>query len=101
MKKLRNVTGAATAALALMASFLVAGAGPAVAAQPPTGYPTSQVMATASNPTLGSIQIRRGFYDGAIDQGWGMDKAWNKHNIWSVEAMRKVMLSTNLTTQGL
>jgi len=30
-----------------------------------------------------------------------MDKAWNKHNIWSVEAMRKVMLSTNITTQGL
>ncbi|MFD1242951.1 hypothetical protein [Arthrobacter ulcerisalmonis] len=77
------------------------GAAPASAAQPPPGYPTSQVMATASNPTLGSIQIRRGFYDNAIDQGWGMDKAWNKHNIWSVEAMRRVMLSTNITPQGL
>jgi hypothetical protein len=31
-------------------------------------------MATDSNPTLGSIQIRRGFYDNAIDQGW----AWIK-----------------------
>lgn len=73
---------------------------PAVAAQPPAGYPTSQVMATASNPTLGSIQIRRGFYDSAVNQGWGMDKAWNKHNIWSLEAMRRVMLSTNITNQG-
>lgn len=101
-KKTIRLTGAATAAaLALIGSFLVAGAGPALAAQPPAGYPTSQVMATASNPTLGSIPIRRGFYDGAINQGWGMDKAWNKHNIWSVEAMRRVMLSPNITTQGL
>lgn len=74
---------------------------PAWAAQPPPGYPTSQVMATAANPTLGSIQIRRGFYDGDVDQGWGMDKAWNKHNIWSVEAMRRVLLSPNITQQGL
>lgn len=91
--------------VALTVVFAAAAAGlgavPASAAQPPPGYPTSQVMATAANPTLGSIEIRRGFYDGAIDQGWGMDKAWNKHNIWSVEAMRRVMLSTNITPQGL
>jgi len=60
-------------------------------------------MATANNPTLGSIPIRRGFWDAdwpTGDIGWGMDKAWNKHNIWSVEAMRRVMLSTNITVQG-
>jgi hypothetical protein len=77
------------------------GVAPASAAQPPPGYPTSQVMTTASNPTLGGIDIRRGFYDGDIDQGWGMDKAWHKHNIWSLEAQRRVMLSTNIETQGL
>jgi hypothetical protein len=84
--------------VALIGSAVLSG--PAWAAQPPPGYPTSQVMATASNPTLGSIPIRRGFYDADIDQGWGMDKAWHKHNIWSVEAMRRVMLSPNITTQG-
>lgn len=58
-------------------------------------------MATIYNPTLGYIDIRRGFYDSAVNQGWGMDKAWNKHNIWSLEAMRRVMRSTNVTNQGL
>ncbi len=36
-------------------------------------------MTTANNPSLGSIPIRRGFYDSAADQGFGFDKAWNKH----------------------
>ena len=85
----------------IAAAAVGVGAAPAGAAPPPPGYPTSQVMSTAANPTLGSIQIRRGFYDSAVNQGWGMDKAWHKHNIWSVEAMRRVMLSTNITNQGL
>lgn len=57
-------------------------------------------MTTANNPSLGSIPIRRGFYDSAARQGFGFDKAWNKHNIWSGEAMRRVMLSTNYFMQG-
>lgn len=96
----RRLLGAAGALLvALTGSAAVAS--PTWAAQPPAGYPTSQVMATAANPVLGNIQIRRGFYDADINQGWGLDKAWNKHNIWSTEAMRRVMLSPNITTQGL
>lgn len=96
----RRLTAAFCVLLAALTGGVVSSA-PAWAGQPPAGYPTSQVMSTASNPTLGSIQIRRGFYDADINQGWGMDKAWNKHNIWSVEAMRRVMLSPNITTQGL
>lgn len=99
-RRTRRFTAVLGALLATITSSALL-AGPAWGAQPPAGYPTSQVMATASNPTLGSIQIRRGFWDSAIDQGWGMDKAWNKHNIWSLEAMRRVMLSPNITPQGL
>ena len=59
----------------------------APAAQPPAGYPTSQVMGTAYNSKLGYIPIRRGFWDheaaGGRGQGFGYDKAWNYHRMWS------------------
>lgn len=85
---------------ALVLAFLGPLAASASAAPPPPGYPTQQIMTTANNPALGSIPIRRGFYDAAVNQGFGFDKAWNYHNIWSGEAMRRVMLSTNYTKQG-
>lgn len=72
----------------------------AEAAQPPAGYPTDQIMANIPNSVVGMFPICRGFYDGDIDQGWGMDKAWNKHNIWSLDAMQKVMMSPNVERQG-
>ncbi|MCZ9884950.1 hypothetical protein [Arthrobacter sp. B2a2-09] len=96
----------ARAATVIVAAFAIGSLGtaaPATAAEPPTGYPTQQIVTTANNPTVGSIPIRRGFWNADYpggDRGWGMDKAWNKHNIWSLEAMRRVMLSTNVTPQG-
>jgi len=97
--KLRRMTLFA-ALLAFLASTMFVGTA-AWAGQPPPGYPTASIVATANNTYgLGSIPIRRGFYDGTIDQGFGADKAWNKHNIWSFEAMRRVMLSWNITQQG-
>ncbi|UGS25496.1 hypothetical protein K8F61_12495 [Microbacterium resistens] len=79
---------------------IVAVAGPANAGQPPAGYPTSEKMDTAGNAQIGNIPIRRGFWDADIDKGWGMDKAWNKHNLWSVAAMKAVLHSSNITPQG-
>jgi hypothetical protein len=75
-------------------------AAPAQAAAPPPGYPTSQVMANASNPTFGTIPIRRGFYDADANKGWGMDKAWNKHNLRSLNGQKILMGSPNATPQG-
>lgn len=80
---------------------LIAGLGtPANAAQPPPGYPSHDIMDTAQHPTLGPIPIHRGFYDGDLDQGFGMDKAYHKHNIWTVSAMKKVMVSPNYFMGG-
>lgn len=84
--------------LAIISGYLSTNA--AVAAQPPDGYPSQEIMATASHETFGNIPIRRGFWDSDTDKGWGLDKAWNKHNIWSIEAMRKVLISPNYTKQG-
>lgn len=70
------------------------------AAPPPSGYPTSEVLATAAHPRLGNIPLRRGFYDADSGLGWGVDKAWNKYNVWSVEAQRRVMMSKNYTRQA-
>ncbi|QWL30885.1 hypothetical protein [Rathayibacter toxicus] len=73
---------------------------PAQAAQPPAGYPTSQVMAIVSNPAYGEIPIRRGFYDADSNRGFGMDKAWHKHNITSLNAQQIIMASPNGSEQG-
>jgi hypothetical protein len=90
---------------ALLASLLGVGIGlsgtaPASAAPPPSGYPTSEVLATAVNPELGDIELRRGFWDSETNLGFGVDKAWNKHNIWSIEAQRRVLMSKNHVKQG-
>jgi len=56
--------GAATAT-AILVTLVVAA--PAQAAQPPTGYPTGQITTTATNPKLGFISIRRGFWESDLD----------------------------------
>ena len=78
---------------------MVLSAGTATAGQPPPGYPSDEIMATANHATLGPIPLHRGFWDGDTDQGFGVDKAWNKHNIWSVDAMTKLMRSPNWEKQ--
>jgi len=87
-------------ASALGAAFMLAAPGIAVAAPPPPGYPTSQILATAINPTLGNIPIRRGFWDSDTDKGWGYDKARHKHNIYSIYAQKRVLMSPNIEQQG-
>ncbi|AZZ50166.1 hypothetical protein C5C31_10845 [Rathayibacter rathayi] len=93
----RTLTARAVIASALAVGIGLSGSAVANAAPPPTGYPTSEVLATAAHPSLGKIPLRRGFYDADSGLGWGLDKAWNKYNIWSVEAQRRVMMSTNYT----
>lgn len=94
MRKFRSVISVLIAAV-----MAVISAGAATAGQPPPGYPTAEVMVTANHATLGPIPLHRGFWDSDTDQGFGVDKAWNKHNIWSVEAMRKLMVSPNWSKQ--
>jgi hypothetical protein len=72
----------------------------AIADPPPPGYPTEQIMASASNPVLGDIFLRRGFWDANAGQGWGFDKAWHYHNIKTLLGQTKVMMSTNRVLQG-
>jgi hypothetical protein len=100
MKRLRSFAASLLiAGIAATGTGLVS-AGPVMAAQPPAGYPSTDTIATVSSSTHGSFPIRRGFYDADINRGWGFDKAYHKHNIWSTNAMKKVMASTNSTLQG-
>lgn len=92
----RTVTGIVVGALIAVIGASTA----AVAAQPPKGYPSNQVMANVGNPIHGTIPIRRGFYDGDLDTGFGFDKAWNKHNLRSLHAQQVLMGSNNSTKQG-
>ncbi|GAA2723074.1 hypothetical protein [Actinocorallia aurantiaca] len=90
-----------TAALGAASLLAVFNAGaPATAAPPPPGYRTDQVLATAVHPTLGGISIRRGFWDGDTDKGWGYDKVRHKHNIHSIYAQKRVLMSPNIEQQG-
>jgi hypothetical protein len=70
------------------------------AAQPPPGYPSNQVMATADNPVLGSLPLRRGFWDHDGQNGFGMDKAWHRHKIQSLSGMKFVMESPLVSNSG-
>lgn len=70
------------------------------AAPPPPGYPTSQIMAQVKNSKYGTIPLRRGFYDSATNKGWGMDKAWHKHNLYSLNAQSILLKSPNGAKQG-
>jgi hypothetical protein len=59
----------ARAAMVIVAAFAIGSLGtaaPATAAEPRAGYPTQQIMTTANNPTLGSIPIRRGFWNADV-----------------------------------
>ncbi len=63
-------------------------------APPPKGYPTSLVQCSFTDPATGVKMItRRGFYDSTADQGFGWDKAWNKHGINSCAAIQFVLRS--------
>jgi len=101
MQNPRNArrTRVAIAAVFLSAVSILAGA-PAFSAPPPAGYPTQQVMATANNPSVANIPIRRGFWDADAAEGFGLDKAWHYHNITTVTGQVKVMMSPNVTLQG-
>lgn len=83
MKRLAKIL---SVALASFLATLFIFAAPAQAAAPPPGYPTSEIMAQVKNSKYGTIPIRRGFYDSATNKGWGMDKAWHKHNLRSLKA---------------
>lgn len=91
-------------ALALVAAVSVlqsaANAEVGTNAPPPAGYPTAQVMASFSN-SFGGITIRRGFWDSGPDQGFGYDKAYNKHGITHIDAQKMVLRSPNRAVSGL
>ncbi len=72
-----------------------------LAAPPPSGYPSSQVLQRTYNPKLGtSIPLRRGFYDAAANHGFGWDKLWNKHKITDLRAVAALSGSTAMQTEG-
>lgn len=72
-----------------------------VAAPPPDWYPTTETLEVATNPELGlPIPLRRGFHDADVGIGFGWDKMWNKHNIWSIDAFEPLALSTNVVPSG-
>ena len=97
MKRLAKIL---SVALASFLATLFIFAAPAQAAAPPPGYPTSEIMAQVKNSKYGTIPIRRGFYDSATNKGWGMDKAWHKHNLRSLKAQTVLVKSPNGTKQG-
>ncbi|QUY61860.1 Hypotetical protein [Gulosibacter molinativorax] len=69
-------------------------------ALPPDGYPLQQVMGTASNPVLGSIPIRRGYFDSDTpSKGFGYDKAYHKHNIRTIPGLKWLLQSPNDSTK--
>jgi hypothetical protein len=64
------------------------------AAPPPKGYPTASISCSFKDPGDGLTMItRRGFYDSAANQGFGFDKAYNKHGITSCAAINAVLRS--------
>lgn len=81
------------------ASLLMSPAGAADAAPPPPGYPTNRVKTTAFNRTLGPIPIRQGFWDSGPDEGFGFDKASHKHNLYTLSAQKRIMLSPTIAKQ--
>ena len=84
----------------IAATLLIAPARTAEANPPPPGYPTSKVKTTAYNRTLGPIPIRQGFWDAKVDQGFGFDKAYHKHNLYTVSAQKRIMLSPTILKQA-
>ncbi|MBC8091926.1 MAG: hypothetical protein H7Y15_08305 [Pseudonocardia sp.] len=67
----------------------------AAAPEPPTGnlasvYPSNQVLGTVFDRDGRYIQIRRGFYNSGSNQGFGFDKAYNKHGLTDIRPMKYV-----------
>lgn len=72
---------------------------PAQAAPPPPGYPSNEVMGYGQG-SAANYPIRRGFYDADANQGFGLDKAWWKHGIYSVGAISWAMGGTERWWEG-
>lgn len=68
-------------------------------APPPPGYPTNEIFGVVSTPP-GTVYVRRGFYDGDADQGFGFDKVYHKHNITSMDAIRFVLNTPKYVAEG-
>ncbi|MCF8786831.1 hypothetical protein NQ854_24935 [Rhodococcus ruber] len=83
----------------------------ALAAQPPSGYPTDQIKQLIVHNNRGEIPLRRGFWDPEIDnrystttppekgEGFGTDKAEHKHNFVNLNLMQFVINNTNGNSQ--
>jgi len=87
--------------IALMAAaLLLAPVRTAAAHPPPPGYPTGKVKTTAFNATLGPIPVRQGYFDADANQGFGFDKAYHKHNLYTLSAQKRIMLSPTISKQS-
>lgn len=79
--------------LLLGAAFV--GGGNAWAGQPPAGYNTAEILFVGTSDVAGTTLVRRGFYDGDLDQGFGYDKAYNKHGVTTYGGIQFVIESPN------
>lgn len=63
------------------------------------GYNYAEILTTVKNPEApGEFPIRRGYFDGT--KGFGYDKAYHKHGLTNLEAIKKVAVSPNSEWQG-
>ncbi|MBF0807627.1 hypothetical protein E4U03_03215 [Rothia nasimurium] len=84
-------------AILALAALIVTPA-PSLAAE---GYDITEPLATIKNPNApGEFPIRRGYYDAETDRGFGFDKAYHKHGLTSLEAIKKVSVSPQSEWQG-
>lgn len=71
--------------------------------QPPPGYDTAQVLRTVET-LVGQVPVRRGFWDpdvvnrksGKDGEGFGYDKAFNRHRVTDMNMIAFVLRSTNI-----
>lgn len=64
-------------------------------------YNIKEPLATIKNPNApDELPIRRGYYDAEKDRGFGFDKAYHKHGLTSLEAIKKVSVSPQSEWQG-
>lgn len=70
-----------------------------VSAQAAGGCNVGEILDTVKNPNApGEFPIRRGFFDG--EQGFGYDKAYHKHGLRNIEAIKKVGRSPLSSWEG-
>lgn len=63
------------------------------------GYDYAEILTTVKNPEApGEFPIRRGYFDGT--KGFGYDKAYHKHGLTDLEAIKKVAVSPESEWQG-